>query len=197
LKDIRIYFIGDSYVNGTGDPLYLGWPGRVCAASQTTEHSITCYNLGVRADTSVDILRRWEQELKARLLKPHDCHIVFSFGANDCWIENEKKRVSTFETRKNAAKIFEQARSLFPTLMIGPPPGIDQAEHERRVAISTLLKKVTKNIDIPYLEVIHELHDGGLWQQEALLGDRIHPAEGGYGALADLVLAWDKWWFHQ
>jgi hypothetical protein len=29
-KEIRICFIGESFVNGTGDPEFLGWTGRVC-----------------------------------------------------------------------------------------------------------------------------------------------------------------------
>lgn len=31
--DIRIGFIGDSLVNGTGDAMALGWAGRLCATA--------------------------------------------------------------------------------------------------------------------------------------------------------------------
>lgn len=30
-QEIRICFVGESFVNGTGDPAFLGWTGRVCA----------------------------------------------------------------------------------------------------------------------------------------------------------------------
>lgn len=31
----RIFFIGDSFTNGTGDPTGLGWVGRVCTQAMT------------------------------------------------------------------------------------------------------------------------------------------------------------------
>lgn len=195
MNDIRIYFIGDSYVNGTGDPAYLGWPGRACAASRSDETAITCYNLGIRGDTSADVLMRWEREVTSRRLIPHDGRVVFGFGANDCWIEDGKPRVDRADTVRNTEEILSRAYSLFPTLMIGPPPGIDEDEHGRRVEISSLIGTIARKADVPYLEVIHKLHAGGVWQSEAALGDRIHPGEGGYSALAELVLAWPAWWF--
>ena len=196
MDDIRIYFIGDSYVNGTGDPAYLGWPGRACAASRNEDVSITCYNLGIRGDTSVDVLRRWDQEVEARRLIPHDGRVVFGFGANDCWIIDGKKRVERADTVANTEEILTRACSLFPTLMIGPPPGIDEDEHGRRVEISALIGEIAGRVGVPYLEVIHDLHAGGVWHNEAVLNDRVHPGKGGYAALAERVLAWPEWWFH-
>ena len=59
---MRICFVGDSFVNGTGDPECLGWPGRICAAARRAGHDVTYYNLGVRRDTSGDVQARWELE---------------------------------------------------------------------------------------------------------------------------------------
>ncbi len=197
MEDIRIYFIGDSYVNGTGDPEYLGWPGRACAASRSDESSITCYNLGIRGDTSEDVLRRWEREVGSRRLIPHDGRVVFGFGANDCWILEGKTRVERADTIRNTEQILSRARSLFPTLMVGPPPGIDESEDARRQEMSALFGEIAGRAGVPYLEVIKELRAEGIWQREAALGDRVHPAEGGYSSLAELVLAWPQWWFHE
>ena len=57
-KDLRICFVGDSFVNGTGDETKLGWTGRVCAALEVNnpDLEITFYNLGIRRDTTEDIL---------------------------------------------------------------------------------------------------------------------------------------------
>ena len=197
MEDIRIYFIGDSYVNGTGDPKYLGWPGRACAASRSDESSITCYNLGIRGDTSEDVLRRWEREVASRRLIPHDGRVVFGFGANDCWILEGKTRVERADTIRNTEQILSRARSLFPTLMVGPPPGIDESEDARRQEMSALIGEIAGRAGVPYLEVIKELRNEGIWQQEAALADRVHPADGGYSSLAKLVLAWPQWWFHE
>ncbi len=198
MEDIRIYFIGDSYVNGTGDPEYLGWPGRVCAESRSDEISITSYNLGIRGDTSADVLRRWDvPEVESRRLIPHDGRLVFGFGANDCWIIEGKTRVERADTVSNAEEILTRAHSLLPTLMIGPPPGIDESENARRQDISDLIGTIAKRVGVPYLEVIHALGAEGVWRSEAAQGDRIHPARGGYSSLAKLVLDWPQWWFHE
>lgn len=56
--DIRICFVGDSFVNGIGDERALGWAGRLCAAANARGVPVTYYNLGVRRNTSKDILLR-------------------------------------------------------------------------------------------------------------------------------------------
>jgi acyl-CoA thioesterase-1 len=81
---IRICFFGDSIVNGTGDDACLGWVGRICSAARRRGIDLTCYNLGIRRDTSTDILARWQIEARARLPDQYDGRLVFSFGANDC-----------------------------------------------------------------------------------------------------------------
>ena len=62
MNDIRICFIGDSYVQGTGDPECLGWAGRLCVTARRDGHEVTGYNLGVRRETSRDIAHRWLSE---------------------------------------------------------------------------------------------------------------------------------------
>ena len=194
MDDVRIYFIGDSYVNGTCDAEFLGWPGRVCAVSHGNGAGITGYNLGIRADTSADILRRWESEIAARRLVPHDARLVFGFGANDCYLIDGQKRVQRPESEKNAREILTKAHNLLPTLMIGPPPGVDEEQHGLRTDMSELLNGIAGEIGVPYLDVIAGM-DATVWRDEAKAGDQIHPGAGGYAALAQLVLAWEDWWF--
>lgn len=67
MSDVRICFVGDSFVNGTGDPDYLGWTGRICVRTRQEGHDITYYNLGVRRETSIDIAARWQEEVSRRL----------------------------------------------------------------------------------------------------------------------------------
>ena len=66
-QDVRICFIGDSFTNGTGDETCLGWAGHLSTEAITDERTITYYNLGIRRNTSKDILQRWEQECAQRL----------------------------------------------------------------------------------------------------------------------------------
>ena len=62
VDDCRVCFIGDSFVQGTGDPTGLGWVGRVVSETKQAGWNITGYNLGVRGETSRDIMARWERE---------------------------------------------------------------------------------------------------------------------------------------
>src|SRR5215472_17715351 len=117
---MRICFIGDSLVNGTGDPTLLGWVGRVCAAGRRRGHDITCYNLGIRGDTTTDIAARWEDESARRLPDGVDGRLIFSFGANDCVTENGTPRVDPERALANARSVLEEARQRHPTLMLGP-----------------------------------------------------------------------------
>ena len=71
-KDIRICFIGDSLVNGTGDRQALGWSGRVCAAANRAGFIVTHYNLGIRGNTTQDILSRWKTEFELRKVNSVD-----------------------------------------------------------------------------------------------------------------------------
>ncbi|BAU41680.1 hypothetical protein [Leptolyngbya sp. O-77] len=69
--DLRICFVGDSFINGTGDSTLLGWTGRVCQFASQRGVPLTYYNLGVRRETSADIGVRWQFEVMARL--PEGC----------------------------------------------------------------------------------------------------------------------------
>jgi len=59
MTTLRICFVGDSLTNGTNDEEFQGWPGRLCAAECARGHELTHYNLGVRAETSEQIEKRW------------------------------------------------------------------------------------------------------------------------------------------
>ena len=61
---MRICFVGDSMVNGTGDPAYLGWVGRVLQAERGLRSELTGYNLGIRRDRSDQIRLRWRAEVE-------------------------------------------------------------------------------------------------------------------------------------
>lgn len=66
-------------MNGTGDPTKLGWVGRLNQCSQNNSLDITHYNLGMRRDTSEDILKRWETECQSRLPEISENKVIFSF----------------------------------------------------------------------------------------------------------------------
>lgn len=48
--------------------------------------------------------------------------LVFSFGTNDCVIENADTRLTRAETLSHARGALAKAREHWPVLWIGPPP---------------------------------------------------------------------------
>ena len=72
MNEVRICFVGESFVNGTGDPDCLGWAGRICVNANRKGYEITYYNLGVRRETSSELKNRWLTEVSYRLPKEYD-----------------------------------------------------------------------------------------------------------------------------
>lgn len=192
---LRLAFVGDSFVNGTGDRMCLGWTGRVCALAMLRGHDITHYNLGVRRDTSTDIAARWRAEVSARLPADCDGRVVFSFGANDvCAGNDDGRRVSTARTLANADSILREARTRWPVLLVGPlPVADDPTASARAAALGVALEEVCVGLGVPYLNPYTEVAESRVWLREALAGDGAHPDAGGYETLAALVDGWDAW----
>jgi lysophospholipase L1-like esterase len=200
LPEVRICFVGDSFVNGTGDSECLGWTGRVCANANKKGYDITYYNLGIRRDTSTDISKRWLQEVSLRLPKEYDGRVVFSFGLNDTTLENIKPRVDLTDSIKNTHEILSEAQNLYPVLMVGPAPYAEQEDSQRRSRNTDLSKQfalICNELNIPYLDVFSILEKSNIWINEARANDGVHPKAGGYTEFAQIVENWDAWlnWF--
>jgi lysophospholipase L1-like esterase len=193
-KDIRLCFIGDSFINGLGDQAYLGWTGRLCNAAADRGYPVTYYNLGIRGDTSSNIEQRWLQEVTLRL--PTGCNrgVVFSFGANDTALEHGKPVMALASSMISTRRILNTAKLRYPVLMIGPPP---TAEPERNQAIQELSAQYTllcEELGVPYLDSFTALSMSLSWQAAvADVGDGAHPNASGYAEWARLVWKWSGW----
>lgn len=192
---VRICFFGDSMVNGTGDDACLGWVGRICAAARRGGRDLTCYNLGVRRDTSADVLARWQREAEVRLLPEHDGRLVFSFGANDCCPGEDigGVRVAPGRALANAETILTVAVAWHPTLMVGPLPICDVAVDRRIRELSGDFAALCAHLRVPYLNVFDLAAASDTWVREVAAGDDAHPNEGGYAVVAGAVENWASW----
>ncbi|MEM6599224.1 MAG: GDSL-type esterase/lipase family protein [Cyanobacteria bacterium P01_D01_bin.36] len=199
MKDIRICFIGDSFTAGTGDPTYLGWTARVCAAMTSPHHQLSYYNLGIRGNTSEQIEVRWLAEARKRLPDHADNRVVFSFGTNDNRVEDGLRFVEEKDSVVCARRILTQAKALYPVLLIGPPPIADDDMNYRAEKLSAAYGELCAEIEVPYLDIYQTLKENALWMQEVAAVDGAHPAASGYLALAQLVMDWPAWrqWFEQ
>jgi acyl-CoA thioesterase I len=194
-RDLRVMFVGDSTVAGVGDPAGQGWVGRVVAGAFAAGVPLTAYNLGVRRDTSADVLARWQAEVRARLAPGAECRVVFSFGTNDATVEHGARRVPERHSLANLAQAIDGAAALgLPTLIVGPAP-VEEREHRDRIAaLSGAFARLAAERGVPCLEVAGPLSQDRTWTREACEGDGAHPASGGYSLLAGLVMErWLEW----
>lgn len=190
---MRICFVGDSFVNGTGDPEYLGWTGRICRAARKKGLDITYYNLGIRRNTSADIAVRWLEEVSRRLPEASNGRVVFSFGVNDTTLEEGKTRIKFQDSIENTSKILADANLLFPVLVVSPPPVPDIEQNLRVAELSAQFKRLCCQLDVPYLDVFHPLQTSAAWLKEAAANDGYHPSSAGYSEFARLVEDWSNW----
>ncbi len=187
---LRLLAFGESTVNGTGDPDHLGWIGRAVSGRR----DITLYNLGIRRETSSELLVRWSAEARLRWADSEPMRLVFSFGLNDCAAEpSGGARVAAGQSVLNAARILSQARDLAPTLMVGPPPPADAVLREAARALNPQLAHAAAAAGVAYVDVFSALDSQPVWTDEVADWDGAHPGAGGYAAFAALVAADPAW----
>jgi acyl-CoA thioesterase-1 len=194
-SDVRVCFVGDSFVAGVGDPEQLGWVGRLAAHAHLGGLPLTAYNLGVRRETTADVLDRAQRECTARL--PPDCAggVVLSVGVNDTTLLGGRPRVAAPYSAANLDMMLRHARAAaWPTLVVGPPAVDDEHQNDRIAGLDALFASVCLRRGVPYLSVLADLRRHEDWRREIRAGDGSHPGGDGYRALADLVLpTWNAW----
>jgi acyl-CoA thioesterase I len=185
---MRICFVGDSITNGTGDPEYLGWVGRVMQHERKRRTELTSYNLGIRRDRSDQIRARWRGEVEARLPAEHEGRVVFAFGANDAVQE-----IAPAATLGHAEAMLTEARAHWPVFLVGPSPLAEEKARARLVMLDEALDALCMRIAVPYVSVFDGLMATPVWLDEARAGDGAHPGAGGYRRLAEIILASAAW----
>jgi acyl-CoA thioesterase I len=196
MDDLRVLFLGDSFVAGVGDPRGQGWVGRVVAAAFAAGRPLTAYALGVRRETSIEVAVRWRFEAAPRLVADADCRVVFAVGANDTTVERGAARVAADRSRMALGAMLDQAAALgLPAAVAGPPPVGDAAQQARVLALSDAFGELCSARGVPFWPVATALAESPTWFEEQAAGDGAHPGAGGYDLLAQAlidagVLAW-------
>lgn len=196
-KEIRMCFVGESFVNGVGDPECLGWTGRICVDANKKGHDITYYNLGVRRETSTELKQRCLREVSYRLPQQYDGRVIFCFGVNDTTIENGKTRIAIKNSLANTQEILIETKKLYPVLMLGPLPIADETQNQRIANLSQEFQQICNKLDIPYLDAFPTLINSDIWIGEVKNYDGAHPRAAGYTELAKIFQNWEAWlnWF--
>lgn len=193
--EVHVMFFGDSHTVGVGDPSGLGWVGRVVAATHAEGIPLVSYNLGVRGETSEDVLRRWQDEATTRA-SDLETKVVFAVGANDTSEEDEASRVELTDSVGALVALLRQADEVgLPALVVGPAPVGDEQQVERIASLSSRFAEACEQVGVPFVEVTASLRRNGTWRGEIAASDEAHPGAAGYEALAQIVLesAWLDW----
>ncbi|PCI60561.1 MAG: GDSL family lipase [Kordiimonadales bacterium] len=192
---MKICFFGDSFTNGTGDDACLGWAGRVSASARARGQDLTYYNLGIRGDTSAEVVGRWHQEAEARINADDKGLLVFSFGTNDCALgEDGRARLPQNDRLKNARAIIVAAPRAWPTLIVGPLPILGDLKANKRIAdLSRQMGALSAAHRVPYLDLFKAMKDSDVWAAECEAGDGVHPGAKGYELITEMVENWDAW----
>ena len=188
---LRICFVGDSMVNGTGDPAYLGWVGRVLQAERKRRPELTGYNLGIRRDRSDQIRDRWRAEVDTRLPPEFEGRVVFSFGGNDA-----AQEVPPSVTLDHAEAILTEAKARWPVFVVGVVPLDAEGARARCRVLDRAFAALCSRLEIPFVSVFDGLVATPVWFDEVRAGDGAHPASGGYSRMAEIILksdAWQRW----
>ncbi|WP_236792136.1 GDSL-type esterase/lipase family protein [Amycolatopsis sp. GM8] len=192
-RDVRICVFGDSFTVGVGDPAGLGWVGRL--ARQTRDDVLlTTYNLGVRGDTSMHLVTRFDGELTRRLRTDVETRVVVSFGVNDTLLHDGAPTVSTDESCAGLEALIDTtARRRLPLLVVGPTPVADEDHNARIAHLSARLDEVCRRLATPFVDAYATLIGSAAWMTEVRRGDGAHPNASGYQELADLLLpGWSR-----
>ena len=189
MSDVRVCFVGDSFLAGVGDPGHLGWTGRLAAGSPVP---LTSYVLGVRGQTNRQVRDRWRAECDLRLPDDVDGRVVVSFGVNDTTLVDGAPRLAPGDSAYHLAALL--ADSPWPVLVVGPPPVDDAAQNERTAHLDTAFATVCRAAGAPWVSVFARLLASPVWRHEVAVGDGAHPGAAGYAELAAVVRpSWDDW----
>jgi lysophospholipase L1-like esterase len=195
-RDLRICFLGDSFVAGVGDPEHLGWAGRLAAGSTRDGLALTSYVLGVRRQTTAEIAARWAPECRPRLAGGRwEARVVLSAGVNDTTEEDGAPRLAPQESVGALTGVLTGAADAgWPVLVVGPPAVADAAQNERIADLDDRFARTCADHGVPYVSVVAALAADPTWREEVAAGDGAHPGADGYALLAGLVRPhWQRW----
>lgn len=192
VRDVGMVFVGASLTAGYGDPKGLGWVGRVVARTQHPDLDLTAYNLGIRGNTSGDVVARWSAECHPRWAGRRERRLVLSVGANDVL-----SGMTMARSRLNLANVLDEATNAgIGVFVVGLTPTLDDDLNRRIEALAEAQADVCARRGITYVDCFRPLATHDQWMADlAASPDRAHPGQAGYGLIAWLVLhnGWNDW----
>lgn len=202
---MRFIIFGDSITQGLWDSKG-GWADRLKAHVQENElqsglktHN-EVFNLGVDADTTVDVLKRFESETKVRLWPKEEVVFIFALGVNDSLSKNGDEFQSTpQEYANNLNSLLNLAKKHSSNIMFVDIAPVDEAL-TNPLASSSSGKNYTNQRISEFNKVLHNFCREnslvcintsvgfGAHNYKLMLADGLHPNDQGHELIFNLVL---------
>jgi acyl-CoA thioesterase I len=208
----RILIFGDSIAWGAWDEKG-GWANRIKKFVDKKliidpAYDSSVYILGISGDTTDDLLKRFKNEVTARIDKDNPMCIVFAIGINDPQLNNQThtNKVHPDKFRKNLIELINKARKYGNHLaFVGLCPVIEEKANSRpgkthksyllheAEEYNEILKQVSKQNHVDFIDIYDEFLKSDL---NELLPDGLHPNSRGHELIYGIVLKYlkDKNW---
>jgi lysophospholipase L1-like esterase len=192
MKGIIIF--GDSIVSGRGEIPNIGWVGRLKKDFENEFHNCI-FNLGIPGDTSTNLLKRFETEVKARVRYKHPGDkftIIIAIGINDSKAVKSRNKLQTkkISFRKNILKLIQISKEYTKDIiLVGLTPVNEKLTNpfedtyfinSRIKEYNEIIKKATKSKKVKFIELFHKLDN-------KLLVDGVHPNKKGYELMYNII----------
>ena len=181
----RICIFGGSTVWGAYDPKGGGWANRLRNYYEALGKNVQVCNLGVAGNTTDDLLKRIEVEIKARVPKI----IVFAIGIRDSqFVHSESNnRIPVDKFRSNLIKLLQIAQKQTDKIIFVGLTDIDETKTDPvpwnldesfRTKYICQYEKIVESFcnkkDVPIIKLT------GLIKKEDLYDDGLHPNTSGH-----------------
>lgn len=174
-----------------------GWAHRIknyCdnkAVESNYDNYVAVYCLGVSGDNTVDLLERFNTEVKARIDEGEKTLILIEIGINDsqCFLADSTHRVSPEEYKRNLLKLAEASKQQGADLIFVGLTPVDKRvdpipwkpDYSYRLEFvqryDEILKEVSREQNIPFVDLLSKFPES---KYQDLLIDGLHPSTEGH-----------------
>ncbi|MFC1649293.1 SGNH/GDSL hydrolase family protein [Patescibacteria group bacterium] len=198
----NVLVFGASIVQGFHDTRG-GWVNRLkndllkYSRENNYKKDLKIYNLGISGDTSTDVLKRFDHEVKPRNWKSQKTIVIFAIGINDTILINGKLKTPEAKFRKNLETLSQKAGKFSEyTIFVGPSPVVEsrvgpmpwsptESYHNKNIRhYDKIIKNFCAKKGHVYIEVFSKF-----WERdyEKLLPDGVHPNPAGHKLMFKII----------